>query len=162
MRQALSRSVASLAAILRDRARLDELEAAFYADFTAVRQYAPLARFERGDRERASFLALIGALLIPLHAIVREPVTPASPAARQALSALHESAAEWLSALSTSILDKSELPPLRRPDAAVATLERTIDGVAEPPETRRRLRLQVDWFALVRTQLEQIARGAPA
>src|SRR5262249_18700492 len=41
-REALSRAVQSLAALLRDASRRDELEATFYADFTEARQYAPL------------------------------------------------------------------------------------------------------------------------
>ncbi|MCU1283486.1 MAG: transporter, partial [bacterium] len=74
MRQALSRSVESLAAMLRlppeDRGELEQREAAFYSDFTAARQYAPLRRFEHGDDELDGLVRAVATLLIPIHAIV--------------------------------------------------------------------------------------------
>ncbi len=166
LRQALSRSIASLATMFRlapdDRRALDDAEARFYADFTAARQYAPLLPFEGGRDERAVALTRLQGLLIPIHAIVQEPLGCASAGVRAALTRLSEDAARWLSALSASILAAGPMPSLALADDAVATLERVIDGDGEPPETRHRLRLQLGWFALLRTQSEQLTARAPA
>jgi multidrug resistance protein MdtO len=128
LRQALSRAVGSLAGLLRSGKR-DELEAAFYADFTEARQYAPLVRFEQRDREIQSLLTPIAGLFIPIHAIVREPD----------VAELRESFAPWLEALAKSIAAARPIPAFQLPDAASATAEKS-PGL-------RLLRLQIEAIA---------------
>ena len=111
LRQALSRAVGSLAALLRGGKR-DELEAAFYSDFTEARQYAPLVPFEQRDRELSSLLTPIAGLFIPIHAIVREPVRPD-----------RESFARWLDALAKSVAAARPMPSFQPPD--IATVEKS-------------------------------------
>ena len=168
LRQVLSRSLEALAAMLRldhpARDRLDELEAAFYADLAVARRYAPLGRFEGRD-EPASRITVVEGLLIPIHAVVVDTVggavTAAPPAARHALSALREGAARWLSALAASIAAQKSLPAFQANDEALATLRHVAGDAALPPEMRARLRLHLDWFELLEMQIDKIAQGAP-
>jgi multidrug resistance protein MdtO len=166
LRQALARSVASLAAMIRvapdDRRALEDEEARFYADFSAARQYAPLVPFEPGTNDAALVLTRLPGLLIPVHAIAREPVTAASAAARAALSRLHEDAARWLSALSSALIAEGPMPAFTLGSEAVTALETTVDGAVDPPEIRQRLRLHLEWCALLRAQSEQLAARVPA
>jgi multidrug resistance protein MdtO len=168
LRQALSRSLEALAAMLRldhpARDRLDELEAAFDADLAAARRYAPLRRFEGRD-DPASRLTMVEGLLIPIHAIVGDTVggavAAAPPAARNALSASRENAAAWLSALAASIAAQQSLPAFQVDDEVLATLRRVAGDAALPSETRTRLQLHLDWFQLLQSQIDKIAQGAP-
>jgi len=172
LRQALSRSLEALAAMIRldhaARDRLDELEAAFDADLAAARQYAPLGRFEGRD-DRASRITVVEGLLIPIHAIVVDTVVDiaggalatAPPAAWNALSALREGVARWLSALAASIAAQEPPPVFRADDEALATLRHVAGDAELPSEMRARLLLHVDWFELLRVQIEKIATGAP-
>jgi multidrug resistance protein MdtO len=165
MRRETSRAVDALAAMLGtatdDRATLDRAEADFYAHLTTARKIMPLLLFERtrGDRGRA--LTVLQGLFIPVNALVRTPVPKAaSPTALAALSSVTAGLSNWLRALAASIASQAATPTFEVPEAIV-DLERIVGGAGEPPEALEGLRLHLEWFELLRTQIAQVAERGP-
>jgi multidrug resistance protein MdtO len=168
LRQSLARSLEGLAAMLRldhpARDRLDELEAAFDADLTAARRYGPFSRFE-GRADAASRITVVEGLLIPVHALVSDTVggavATAPPAARNALAALREGAARWLSALAAAIAAQAPLLAFQADGEALVMVRQFAADAALPSEMRTRLRLHLDWFELLQVQMDRIIQGVP-
>jgi multidrug resistance protein MdtO len=165
-RQALSRAVEALAAMLRttpdDRDALDRAAADFYTHLAKARQYLPLLRFERARDGRGLVLTVVQGLFIPIYAIARTPVpATASPAARTALATATESVSTWLHAFAASIASHVPGPQLPASDPALATLGRIASDENESTETRARVADQMAWLELLYAQCVALAERRP-
>jgi multidrug resistance protein MdtO len=165
-RQALSRAIAALAAMLRttpdDHDTLDRAEADFYTHMTTARQYLPPLRFERARDYLGLPLMVVQALFIPIHAIMRTPVpATASPAARAALSSATERPSDWLRALATSLAADGPVPQLPASDPSLAPLARIASDENETTETRARVADQIAWLELLRANCGALAQRRP-
>src|SRR5262249_49428185 len=100
-----------------------------------------------------------------VHAIVGDTVggavATAPPAARDALAALRDGAARWLSARAAAIAAQEPRPAFQADGEALTTLRRAAADAAVPEEMQVRLRLHLEWFELLHAQIDKLAHGAP-
>jgi multidrug resistance protein MdtO len=162
LRQALSRAIEALTAMLRttpeDRDAIERAEADFYKNVNTARQYLPLLPFERPRGDRRLLLTVVQGLFIPVHAMVHTPVPPtASPAARAAMSSATTNLSGWLGAFATSIASRGPRP--QPPALDLTTLDQIANDEHESTETRERVADEIGWLELLRAQSVALAEG---
>jgi multidrug resistance protein MdtO len=160
IRQALSRAVEALAAVIRSAGKpgLREAEIGFHTHLQTAAQYASAEVMELGEDRRPSLIPAIESLFVPIHAIAHQPVdaTALPSAAAEAFSTASESVAKWLSDLSASLVSHRTIPAFQHPATAVAKLEAAAGSATGKDEPGAALRLRAELFGLLNGQIERI------
>ena len=164
IRQALSRSVEALAAMVRlDRektspADLSRAEAAFRANLDVARKQARLARLEPGEDDRSSLIPEIESLFVPIHVISQTAgALPAS--AKEALRAVADPMTNWLSDLARSFTAELPIPAFHQAEPAVQRLKGILNDSDEGAGGMRDLQLRYFWLERLSTRIQQLANS---
>ncbi len=164
IRQALSRSVEALAAMVRldkektSPADLSSAEAAFRTNLDVARKQARLARLEPGEDDPSSLIPEIESLFVPIQVISQTAgALPAS--AKDGLRAVAEPMANWLSDLARSFTAELPIPAFHQADPAVQRLKGILNDSAEPADGMRDLQLRYFWLERLSTRIQQLANS---
>ncbi len=154
VRRALSRSVEALSAMIRGGP--EETSANFQTNLAVARKQAPVARLEPGEDDRSSLIPAIESLFVPIHVISQTAgVLPAS--AKEALHAVADPIANWLSDLARSFTAELPVPAFHQAEAAVQRLKAIVNDSAERAGGTQDLQLRYFWLERLSTRIQQLA-----
>src|SRR5215813_5128958 len=153
VRRVLSRSVDALAAMIRGEAK--DASASFHKNLAAARKQAPVARLEPGEDDRSSLIPAIESLFVPIQVISQtEGVLPAS--AKEALHAVADPIANWLSDLARSFNAELPVPAFHQAQAAVQRLNAIVNDSAERARGTQDLQLRYFWLERLSARIQQL------
>jgi len=154
VRRALSRSVEALSAMIRGGP--EETSANFQTNLAVARKQAPVARLEPEEDDRSSLIPAIESLFVPIHVISQTAgVLPAS--AKEALRAVADPIANWLSDLARSFTAELPVPAFHQAEAAVQRLKAIVNDSAERAGGTQDLQLRYFWLERLSTRIQQLA-----
>jgi len=162
IRQALSRAVEALAAVMRigtaGKPGLREAEIGFRTHLQTAAQYTPARVMEPGE-DSGSLIPAIESLFVRIHAIVHQRVDLKAlpPAAAEGLSTASESVAKWLSDFAASLASSRATPAFQPAASAIVKVEDAAGGAGAGDGSAATLRLRADWFGLLDAQIERLA-----
>jgi multidrug resistance protein MdtO len=162
IRQALSRAVEALAAVMRigtaGQPGLREAEIGFRTHLQTAAQYTPARVMEPGE-DSGSLIPAIESLFVRIHAIVHQRVDLKGlpPAAAEGLSTASESVAKWLSDFAASLASSRATPAFQPAASAIVKVEDAAGSAGAGDGSAATLRLRADWFGLLDAQIERLA-----
>jgi len=162
IRQALSRSVEALAAMVRldgektSAADLSSAEAAFRTNLDVARKQARVARLEPGEDDRSSLIAEIESLFVPIH-VISQTAGALPTSAKQALRSVADRMANWLSDLARSFTEELPIPAFHQAEPDVQQLKGILNDSAERAGGMGDLQLHYFWLERLSTRIQQLA-----
>src|SRR5258708_16409153 len=154
VRRALSRSVEALSAIIRGGP--EGTSANFQTNLAVAREQAPVARLEPGEDDRSPLIPAIESPFVPVH-VISQPTGVLPSTAKEALRAVADPIANWLSDLARSFTAELPVPAFHQAEAAVQRLKAIVNDSAERAGGAQDLQLRYFWLERLSTRIQQLA-----
>jgi len=155
VRRALSRSLDALAAMIRGEPK--GASASFQTNLGIARKQAPVARLEPGEDDRSSMIPVIESLFVPIHVISQLPAGVLPIGAKDALRAVADAIANWLSELAKCVTEQLPVPAFHEAEAAVQRLKAILKDSSEPADALQHLRRRCFWLGRINARIQQFA-----